>query len=240
MEVDRIAETAMQMLEKNDRLTAEVVEEGRQRAQAQMRALQHQINPHFLNNVLQSMKALAVCGDTEAISKMATLLGRLLAYSVYDPYDMVPLASEFEYTETYIALQNVRFQNKILCTVDLPEEAKRFMVPKLIIQPLAENAIEHGFLPSEGGHIALSADLDEKDLYIAVTNTGRAIEPGQVEKLNRMLHEKKAETQSASIGMLNVLARLQSSFGGGADLRVMSRDGMNTSIVLTLPYTKEE
>ena len=240
VEVDRIAETAMQMLEKNDRLTAEVVEEGRQRAQAQMRALQHQINPHFLNNVLQSMKALAVCGDTEAISKMATLLGRLLAYSVYDPYDMVPLASEFEYTETYIALQNVRFQNKILCTVDLPEEAKRFMVPKLIIQPLAENAIEHGFLPSEGGHIALSADLDEKDLYIAVTNTGRAIEPGQVEKLNRMLHEKKAETQSASIGMLNVLARLQSSFGGGADLRVMSRDGMNTSIVLTLPYTKEE
>ena len=95
-------------------------------------------------------------------------------------------------------------------------------------------------MPSEGGHIALSADLDEKDLYIAVTNTGRAIEPGQVEKLNRMLHEKKAETQSASIGMLNVLARLQSSFGGGADLRVMSRDGMNTSIVLTLPYTKEE
>lgn len=240
VEVDRIAETAMQMLEKNDQLTAEVVEEGKQRAQAQMRALQHQINPHFLNNVLQSMKALAVCGDTEAISKMTTLLGKLLTYSVYAPYDMVPLASEFDYTETYIALQNVRFQQKITCTVDLPEEARDSQVPKLIIQPLAENAIEHGFDPSQGGHISLSADLDEEALYIAITNTGRAIDAEQVEKLNRMLREKTADTQSSSIGLLNVLARLKSCFGEGADLQILSRDGMNTSIVLTLPHTKEE
>ena len=201
--------------------------------------LQTQINPHFLNNILQSLKALAVCGDTEAISKVATLLGKLLTYSVYDPYDMVPLAREFEYTGTYIALQNIRFQNKILYTVDLPEAAEQFLVPKLIIQPLVENAIEHGFISSEGGRIILSADLDEKEMYIAVTNTGRVIEAEQVERLNCMLHEKKADAQGTSIGMLNVLARLKSCFGSGADLRVMSRDGMNTSIVLTLPYGKE-
>lgn len=227
------------MLKKNDQLTAEIVEESKQRVQAQMRALQHQINPHFLNNILQSLKALAVCGDTEAISKVATLLGKLLTYSVYDPYDMVPLAREFEYTGTYIALQNIRFQNKILYTVDLPEAAEQFLVPKLIIQPLVENAIEHGFISSEGGRIILSADLDEKEMYIAVTNTGRVIEAEQVERLNCMLHEKKADAQGTSIGMLNVLARLKSCFGSGADLRVMSRDGMNTSIVLTLPYGKE-
>lgn len=239
VEVDLIAETAAQMLKKNDQLTAEIVEESKQRVQAQMRALQHQINPHFLNNILQSLKALAVCGDTEAISKVATLLGKLLTYSVYDPYDMVPLAREFEYTGTYIALQNIRFQNKILYTVDLPEAAEQFLVPKLIIQPLVENAIEHGFISSEGGRIILSADLDEKEMYIAVTNTGRVIEAEQVERLNCMLHEKKADAQGTSIGMLNVLARLKSCFGSGADLRVMSRDGMNTSIVLTLPYGKE-
>lgn len=240
VEVDRIAETAMQMLEKNDRLTAAVVEEGKQRAQADMRALQHQINPHFLNNVLQSMKALAVCGDTEAISKITTLLGKLLTYSVYEPYDMVPLSREFEYTENYIALQNVRFQQKIICTVNLSGEARDFQVPKLIIQPLAENAIEHGFDPVQGGHITLSADLDEEALYIAITNSGRVIDARQVEKLNRMLREKTTDTQSSSIGLLNVLARLKSCFGSRADLQILSRDGMNTSIILTLPHAKEE
>lgn len=238
VEVDRIARTAQQMLERNDRLAKIVIEEGKQRAQAQMRALQHQINPHFLNNVLQSMKALAVCGETEQISKIATLLGKLLTYSVYNPYDLVPLEDEFEYTETYVALQNIRFQNKIVCTRDLPAEARALRVPKLIIQPLVENAIEHGFEPVEGGHITLSADLDEGELYIVVTNTGHPIAAARTQELNRMLHEQAAEDQSSSIGLLNVLARLKSCFGAGADLQILSRNGMNTSIVLTLPLEK--
>lgn len=238
VEVDLIAETAAQMLKKNDQLTAEIVEESKQRVQAQMRALQHQINPHFLNNILQSLKALAVCGDTEAISKWRHFWETAYIFGLRS-LRHGPLAREFEYTGTYIALQNIRFQNKILYTVDLPEAAEQFLVPKLIIQPLVENAIEHGFISSEGGCIILSADLDEKEMYIAVTNTGRVIEAEQVERLNCMLHEKKADAQGTSIGMLNVLARLKSCFGSGADLRVMSRDGMNTSIVLTLPYGKE-
>ena len=95
-------------------------------------------------------------------------------------------------------MQNIRFQNKILYTVDLPEAAEQFLVPKLIIQPLVENAIEHGFISSEGGRIILSADLDEKEMYIAVTNTGRVIEAEQVERLNwcsmrkRRMHRAQA------------------------------------------------
>ena len=96
-------------------------------------------------------------------------------------------------------MQNIRFQNKILYTVDLPEAAEQFLVPKLIIQPLVENAIEHGFISSEGGRIILSADLDEKEMYIAVTNTGRVIEAEQVERLNCMLHEKKADAQAQAL-----------------------------------------
>ncbi|WP_312641029.1 histidine kinase [Hydrogenoanaerobacterium sp.] len=240
MEVDRIAQTAMQMLQKNDELTAAVVQESQQRAQAQIRALQHQINPHFLNNLLQSMKALAICGDTETISKMTTLLGKLLAYSVYNPYEMVPLEKEFEHTGIYIALQNIRFENKIVCTQHLADEAKDILVPKLIIQPLAENAIEHGFSAAEGGQITLSADVDEDEICIVVTNTGQVINPERVEELNSRLHQKSADAQNTSIGLLNVRARICSSFGEAADLQIMSRNGMNTSIVLSLPRRKED
>ena len=239
IEVDRIAETAMEMLRKNEELTLRNAEEGRQRAQASLRALQHQINPHFLGNVLQSMKALAVCGDTESVSKMATLLGKLLSYSVYNPYDMVPLRDEFEYVDTYIALQNVRFQNRLIYTPDLSPEVASFRTPKLIIQPLVENAVIHGLDISEGGHIAVSASLDEDTVCIAVTNNGKNIDPEKLAYLNKLLREGSADEQESSIGLLNVRARLKGCYGEKADLEIMSRDGMSTSVVITIP-TQED
>lgn len=239
VEVDRIAHTANLMFDRIEKLTNRVMEEGKERAQAQLRALQHQINPHFLNNVLQSMKALAVRGDTDTISKMCTLLGKLLTYSVYNPYDMVSIKSEFEYTDHYIALQNMRFERKITCTLDFSPQVQDFSVPKLIIQPLAENAIEHGCTIDEGGHITLSADMDGNEVYIAVTNTGLALSAQRVEELNYMIHNRKANAQTKSIGLLNVAERLKSCFGDAADLQIFSRSGMNTSIVITIPVEKE-
>lgn len=239
VEIDRIAETAKEMLEKNEELTNIVIEESKQRAQASLRALQHQINPHFLNNVLQSMKALAVCNDTESVSKMATLLGKLLSYSVYNPYDMVSLQSEFEYTATYVALQNVRFQNKIVYTQYLAEEAAQFKMPKLILQPLVENAIIHGIDAGEGGQITVSADRDEDAVCIAVTNSGSTIAKDRLEQLNKILREGSADERTKSIGLLNVRARLKGCFGSEADLQILARDGMNTSIVITIP-TQED
>ena len=148
VEVNRIAETADKMLKKSDELSKALIEESQERAKATIRSLQHQINPHFLNNVLQSMKALAVTGDTDSVSKMATLLGKMLTYSVYDPYELVTLGEEFEYTATYVALQNVRFSGRIVYIQTLSDEVKGIRVPKLILQPLVENAIIHGL--SEG------------------------------------------------------------------------------------------
>lgn len=240
VEVDRIAQTAEKMLQKNNELTQTLIEESHQRAQATLRALQHQINPHFLNNVLQSMKALAVCNDTESVSKMTTLLGKLLTYSVYNPYDMVTLQSEFDYTSIYIALQNIRFENKILYTQDLSPEAADFKMPKLILQPLVENAIVHGLNTSEGGEITVSADRDEESVYIAVTNSGSTIAPERLEALNTLLREGSADERESSIGLLNVRARLKGCFGPQADLQIMARGGMNTSIVLTIPTQEEE
>lgn len=239
IEVDRIAQTAMEMLRKNEELTIRNAEEGKQRAQASLRALQHQINPHFLNNVLQSMKALAVCNDTENVSKMATLLGKLLSYSVYNPYDMVPLQSEFDYIQTYIALQNIRFQNRLIYTPDLSDEVADFRTPKLIIQPLVENAVVHGLDISEGGHISVSAGLDGDMVCIAVTNNGSTIALDKLEYLNNLLQNGSADERESSIGLLNVRARLKGCFGDGADLEILSRDGMSTSVVITIPISKE-
>lgn len=235
MEINRISVTVSEMLESIDDLTKEILKEQQKLSEEQLKALQHQINPHFLNNTLQTIKAMAVCKDTESISRITTLLGKLLSYSIYNPYDLVPLSDELSYTENYIALQNISWEGKIRCGVDGLEKAEKILAPKLIIQPIIENAIEHGFKRHEGGHITISVEEEDKEYYVAVTNSGMSMDEKKVEELNRILETGGTYEQNKSIGLLNVSERLKSCFGEQAGVRIFSRTGMNTSIVLTIP-----
>lgn len=235
VEINRISETVGNMLEKIDLLTGRLLTEQKRLSEEQLKALQHQINPHFLNNVLQTIKAMAVCKDTDSISRISTLLGKLLSYSVYNPYDLVPLADELAYTENYIALQNVRWEGKIQYSVDCEGEAMMISVPKLMIQPIVENAIEHGFEHHEGGRITISVEAEETEYHIAVTNSGRAMDPEWVAELNEYLDRGDSYKKDKSIGLLNVSQRLKSCFGREAGIKLFSREGMNTSIIIIIP-----
>ncbi|MEK5253285.1 histidine kinase [Paenibacillus sp. FSL F4-0125] len=234
-EVNLIAETADYMLKSINHLTDEIVEEQTRLAGEQLKALQHQINPHFLNNVLQSIKAMAVTGDNHSISRATTLLGKILSYSVYNPYEMVGLKQEFEYTENYIALQNIRFNDLIIFDAHCDEQLEHFLVPKLMIQPLVENAIEHGFENRKEGSIFVSAEDDGDEIYISVTNNGNSIEIADMERINEMLSSRDTYTQSKSIGLLNLNQRLKSCFGSQAEVKMLSKGGINTTIVITIP-----
>lgn len=240
IEINRISETVEYMLERIDTLTSTLLQEQRRLSEEQLKALQHQINPHFLNNVLQTIKAMAVCGDTESVSRISTLLGKLLSYSVYNPYDLVPLGDELDYTENYIALQNVRWEGRIFCTVECGNEASKLLVPKLMIQPVVENAIEHGFKRHEGGSISIHVEAEEHEFYIAVTNSGMAMEPERVEELNECLKNGDAYGTNKSIGLLNVARRLKSCFGSEAGIEIFSRPGMNTSVIIIIPRGGEQ
>lgn len=238
-EINLIAETADHMLKNINQLTDEVVEEQRRLATEQLKVLQHQINPHFLNNVLQSIKAMAVCGDTESISKATTLLGKILSYSVYNPYELVELEQELSYTENYIILQNIRFNGLIKYSMGCDEQLDHFLVPKLMIQPLVENAIEHGFEDRKEGHLSIVVEDAGSEIYIAITNDGAAVDSVEVERINSMLSNQDTYKQNQSIGLLNLNQRLKSCYGMQAGVKMLSREGMNTSIVITIPKRKE-
>lgn len=240
MEINLIAETADHMLKNINQLTDEVVEEQKRLATEQLKVLQHQINPHFLNNVLQSIKAMAVCGDTESISKATTLLGKILSYSVYNPYELVELKQELSYTENYITLQNIRFNGLIVYSMSCDEQLEHFPVPKLMIQPLVENAIEHGFEDRKEGNLSIVVEDAGNEIYIAVTNDGTVADSAEVEQINNMLSSQDTYKQNKSIGLLNLNQRLKSCFGIQAQVKMLSREGMNTSIVITIPKRKED
>lgn len=161
-EVAFLSDTIKSMVNHVVQLTNQVVEEEKKVSEEKLRVLQHQINPHFLNNVLQTIKALAVEGDTDKISRMSTLLGHILAYSVYEPYECVPLKTELEYLRNYIELQNIRYENRILYSVDCEEQVEQVQIPKLTLQPLVENSIEHGFSPKTRLMINVSAEGEDR------------------------------------------------------------------------------
>jgi hypothetical protein len=122
VEINLLSDTAQNMLRNIDRLQRETLAQQTLLTREQFKVLQHQINPHLVNNTLQSIKALALSQDTAAISRTTTLLGRILSYSVYNPLDMVPLAEELNYIENCIALQRLRYPG-IVCGIDCGAEA---------------------------------------------------------------------------------------------------------------------
>lgn len=235
IEINSISATAEHMLKNINQLTSDVLEEQRKLSMEQLKVLQNQINPHFLNNVLQSIKAMAVSGDTNSISRVTTLLGKTLSYTVYNPYEQVMLKDELDYTENYIAIQNIRFNQLITYAIDCEEQLLSMNVPKMMIQPLIENAIEHGFVNRQEGHISIFTEEIDNEFYIAVTNNGVTLDKEEVDRLNAMLSSEDTYKQKQSIGLLNLNQRLKSSFGAQAGLKIFSREGMKTSVVITIP-----
>lgn len=236
-EVNLMSHTAENMLESIGRLNEEVIREHEQYSREQFKVLQQQINPHFLNNMLQSIKALAVAGDVASISKMTTILGKILSYAVYNSFDKVKLSEEIEYIGNYMTLQKIRYPN-IEYTIDCSPALLDVSVPKLIIQPLVENAIEHGLLGGKSGKITLYADHDEEEIHIIVTDNGAGIsDDTRIEIENKLANGDSAN--SDGIGLLNVHQRIKSLCGEGYGVSILSRPGMNTSIVITIPMEKE-
>lgn len=236
-EVNLIARTADYMLDSIGRLNQAVVREHEQFSREQFKVLQQQINPHFLNNMLQSIKALAVTGDVAAISAMTTNLGKILSYAVYNSFDRVRLSEEIQYIKNYMALQKVRFAN-FEYTVDCPEGLMDISVPKLIIQPLVENSIEHGIMGGKSGKITVYVERDNDEIHIIVADNGIGISEEKRAEIERKLRCGDSGGESNSIGLLNVHQRIQSLYGKEYGVSILSRAGMDTCVVITIPIDK--
>ena len=234
IEINLISGNIDKMLQRIENLSFELLEKQKRLSQEQMKVLQHQINPHFLNNVLQSMKAQAVQEGNHEISEMATMLGHILGYSIYNPFDLVPISEELRFVQYYMKLQNIRFNQKIQYSIECSENLGQILVPKLILQPLVENAIEHGFSDCNVGQIQISVMEDGDEVFLTVTNSGNWIEEEKLEKLNQMLESNNVYKESQSIGLMNVNQRIKGTFGPEAGVRVLSKVGRNTSIVINI------
>ena len=237
VELDQIVLTSQHMVESISQLTRDIENEQKKLAKEQIKTLQHQINPHFLNNTLQSIKALAVCGDMKSVSSIATLLGKVLSYSVYNPYDTVDLQLELSYVRDYIQIQNIRFNDLINYEIDCAEAYSDMGIPKLMIQPIVENAFEHGFQNREPMTITLCVFESGGALLICIRDNGTGMEHNAVEILNAKLSRNESPDDSDSVGLLNVNRRIKNMHGTDYGLSVEGLD-KGLSVTICLPYNK--
>lgn len=234
-EVSFLSDTIQSMVSNVVQLSGRIVEEEKKLSEEKVRVLQHQINPHFLNNVLQTIKGMAVSGETEKISRISTLLGHILSYSVYEPYENVKLKTELEYVKNYIELQNIRYENRILYSIDCEKEAENVQIPKLTIQPLVENCIEHGYSGKGRLIISLCAEIEPDMVCVIINDNGLGITDEEMKELERRLESGEVYRQKCSVGIVNVNERLKKIFGDEYGVEVLSRNANGTTVIVRIP-----
>ncbi|MCL6603878.1 MAG: sensor histidine kinase [Paenibacillus sp.] len=232
----------------------ELVENGYQKEievkNAQLMALQAQINPHFLNNTLNLIGGMALVKGAPEIYKITKVIGDLLRYSISSGDDIAALEEELRHVRNYLFIQEQRFQGRCTVIVESDERVNRTTVPRFTLQPLVENAFEHGLQSKEGSwKIEIRVKKIRRHLVIALMDNGVGIPDERLRILRLALAEGsvlKPEMASLDlenerpkvrkgIGLQNVVSRLKLHYGGDASIRIFSKPDLGTVFVLKLP-----
>lgn len=204
---------------------------------SEIRALQNQINAHFIYNVLESVKMMAEIDEEYEISDAITALGRLLRYSMKWTSKNVMLKDELEYIRNYMALINLRYDFTIQHSLNIPEELMQQEIPKMSLQPVVENAILHGIEPlGVDSTIYIKAWKEEKDCIIEISDAGQGMSEEDLKVITDRLHGKVEASQGkGGIGLKNVHDRIGLEFGSQYGLTVYTRQSCYTKVRIRLP-----
>lgn len=216
-------------------LVSRIQKEEKEKAMAEIRALQSQINPHFLYNTLGSVKWIASMQKADKIVEMTEALISILRYTAKLESSMVTLREELDNIRNYIIIQNVRYYNRIQLQIQVDDSLLGSRMPKLILQPIVENAIFHGFAELEDeGIITVRAHRYDEGIQIEISDNGAGIDPATAEWLNRELRSAE-NIQTSGIGLPNVQRRIQLHYGDRYGIGFHSAQGQGTTFVITLP-----
>jgi len=213
------------------------------RKESELRTLKSQINPHFLFNTLETIKMKAEIDEADATVDMITALGKLVKSSVHPGNDFITFREEREYLLNYFYIQENRYGTRFDITIHVDEELIDLYIPKLLIQPLVENAFYHGLEMKQGkGKLSVTIMQEENHVKVIIADDGLGIPLEQLQQIRHKLSmgTLKPTYDDKSIGLTNVAARIQLYFGSPYSMEIESRFGLGTEIVLLLPRIKSE
>lgn len=209
---------------------------------AQITALQAQISPHFLYNTLENIrwKAIDICKGDNEVAQIILNLSEILRISLENVEQIIPIDEEIRIARLYIEILQLRYEGRIQVNWDIDNEALKYSIVKLSLQPIIENAVYHGIKPlREGGIIGIVVKKQETGILIEISDNGNGMGQEDADTLNRDMNEKY-KMKEGHIGIRNVNQRIKLLMGDQAGLEIRTQEGVGTTVVFRLPLSTIE
>ncbi|AZN39821.1 sensor histidine kinase [Paenibacillus albus] len=208
--------------------------------EAELYALQAQIKPHFLFNILNTIRGkLLISGDRDN-ARIIGLLAKSIRAMLKNGGQQIELTEEAQFVDRYLQLQSYRYVDKFAYAIDIPESLLMSTIPRMSLQPLVENAIVHGVELNEAfSTIRVTGKCCEGEIRLSVEDDGLGISPQRLAEINQWLTEGKALSRDSHIGLQNVHRRLKDLYGEAYGLVVESVEGQGTKVTMIIPDRRE-
>ncbi len=215
---------------------------GQQIKNLELKALQAQINPHFLYNSLDLINCTAISHSVPQISRMVKALGQFYRLSLSGGNEQILLAGEMKHARLYVDIQNMRFEDSIQAHWSLDEDAGRCLIIKIILQPLIENAILHGIFEkdSKRGNLWVSARRNADVITITIEDDGVGMNEEELYAAFFSAERKSLSETSGGYGVRNICDRLLIAYGEPYGLSCESTPGRGTTVTISIPAIEPE
>ncbi|OME65080.1 hypothetical protein BSK65_25625 [Paenibacillus odorifer] len=238
-EIDELGKDFNRMLNRINELIETVYKTEILQKDALLKALENQVNPHFLYNTLETIKMMAEINREREISDALTSLGAMVRYNLTKDNRLVLITEEIEQIRSYCSLQNLMMNGRLELVCSIAEQIYSLKMLKLILQPIVENAILHGFRNFDGQCvIKISAEVYQNNIRFTICDNGNGIEPGKLRALRERLennHKNRLSPGENGIGLSNVNDRLKLAYGSCYGIEIESEMREGTRIYISIP-----
>jgi sensor histidine kinase YesM len=239
-EIGKLGENFNEMLDTIETLLFEEYQAQIEINNAKYKALQAQVNPHFLYNTLDTMSGIANSQECHTVSNLCKALSNLFRYSLDMQEPLSTVENEIRHIKNYLYIVNVRENNAIDIEFDIDNRILKGLVPRISIQPLVENSIQHGLRNKRGDkRLWIKGVLEKDNIVLSVRDNGTGMDAGLI---NSQMENGKADAlgKKSSIGLSNINSRVKILFGNEYGIRVFCREGEGSTVSLYVPYREEE
>ena len=220
------------MVSRIKELLLKTKESAKKEKELEMQMLGAQINPHFLYNALDSISWMAIDKGEDEIAEMIDILSDSFRYSIKQTKDLISIRDEMKFIIGYLQLQEMRYKDKFIFTLDISSEDEKKLIPKFIIQPLVENFVIHAINPEGKNVLTISAKEEDGFMYILVSDNGKGCD---TDALNRYIEGDETVFSKEKIGIKNVNSRIKIKFGDKYGLSYLKSESGGTKAKLKLP-----
>lgn len=239
LEVNQLSTEYNFMLDRINNLLDKIVDEQKALRKSELKAFRAQINPHFLYNTLDSIKCLTVCGDNKKASQLIASISTFFRIGLSGGSEEIPIRDEVEHARQYLFIQKIRCSEKMDYLIDIDTEIENYKTPKLILQPLIENAIFHGINRKEihGLIKVLVKKENENTIVYEITDNGAGMTPDELKILNEKINAPLLQSTAGNHGyaVRNVNQRIKLSYGDSYGIVFESKSEIGTKVRVTIP-----